>query len=908
MSSRIRLAAWIALPCLVGLWPGEPAQASVSAGTGSTAIAAAVLGQQSLLDLDEEEEPPLKPGAQPPPRAAAPETPPAPQASPPPGAAQAESPPAQPAPASGPVGVAKPPPPKPRAASPGRAGQEEDAPPTPVCDVVHAALRERGATAPRRVKLLPELIRPPFPSGREYEFLAVGTDENSYHVIRPFGKDILAIEYYEQLMLRRAAEEFGVPEDELAQPGKIFAGLSDAQRAAAAQRTVALLQTAIAEHDSAVERLLRIGPEWRQLREPLCQAWFNVTMSQIAELLQQRQYAQATAACDRLLGHPALKQQDQLAVRDVLEKLLLEPASAAVGRADYDEARRLLDEFERRYPLSPGDKVTALRRRMTEVAQSLADRAVAENDPRLLDQAAAVWPQLRGLDDLRRQIVQAYPVLHCSSAVLPQNVSPLSASSAVDRYAVSLMFESLVRWTDDPRMGPHYTPQLAEGRPVPLARGRQFRLPRCAWSESADGTPNLCTQEDVFWTAQLMTKLNPAGYPPAWESLFAGVDTSLTADPFLVAILLKRDHWQPLSLMDFMILPKSSFPLGGNPQEIEAFNQQPVGTGPYRLEASEPGQQIRFRANPYYRKPGLPQIREIIWHRLDDIEAHAEFLKGNLHLIYGVRPTQVVELRNQGKTVTTLATPRVCFLAPNHRLPALQNVNLRLALAHSIDRQRILDTVFRPGQATQDHAPLNGPYPVRSWAYNAGVAAYNPANARTYLKLAQESLGGQLPKLRMIYPDRDPAVGQACGEIQRQWQAAGILVEIRAVAPAQFPRQVRENQGFELAYWTHDFADESYWIWPWFDPSDRGPNGSNFMGYVPPEELRSLFAQLVERKEFLELRAATHKIHQYLADKAVIIPLWQLDTYIAVSPLVKGAEFDRFRFFDDIEHWSLTAD
>ena len=889
-------------------------------------VSAAALGQRSLLDMDEEEETPLKPEAKsskPPaapavksePGAARPETPPVtekPASTPAVGVVESEEPPVgpvgKPAPPPGPVGVSKPSPPKPPPAKVSRAARDDEAEQMPVCDVVYCSLGERRASAARRVKLLSNLIRPPFASGREYEFLAVGSDGKGYHVIRPFGMWISTIRYYEELILQRAAQEFGVAEDELSAPGTIFTGLSDPQRTEAAERTVALLQTAIAEHDSAVERFLRIGPQWRELRDPLCQAWFNVTMSQITELFQQRQYPRATAACDRLLGHPALKIQDQLSVREMLEKMLLGPAGEAVERGEYAEARRLLDEFQRRYPLSPGERVAALRQRMTEIAKSLAERAVAENNPRLLDEAATVWPQLRGLDELRRQIVKAYPVLHCSSSVLPQGYSPLSAASALDRYAVSLIFESLVRWTHDPQAVPHYTPQLAEGRPVPLARGRRFCLPRCTWSESADGTPNHCTQEDVFWTAQLMAKLNPPGYPRAWEKLFAGVDTSQTNDPFLVSLMLKRDHWQPLSLMDFMILPKSSFPQGGDAQEVEAFNRQPLGTGPYRLAAVEPGRQIKLVANPYYRKSGLPKIREIVWHRLDDLEAHAEFLKGDLHLIFGVRPTQVVELRNQGKTVATLATPRICFLAPNHRVRALQEVNLRLALAHGIDRQRILNTSFRPGQAAQDHAPLGGPYPIRSWASNPSAAAYNPANAKSYAKLAQEALGGQLPKLRLIYPDRDPAVGQACSEMQRQWQALGIAVDLEAIDPVQFPRLVTGNHGFELAYWTHDYEDESYWIWPWFDPDDAGPHGSNFMGYVPPEELRTLFAKLIEQKQFTELRAATHKIHQYLADKAVIIPLWQLDTYIAVSPVLRDAKFDPFRLFDEIEHWSVAAD
>jgi ABC-type transport system substrate-binding protein len=913
MSFRVPL---VPLMILVGVWssPSVPqARAAVATMIQHPAVVSATaLGQRSLLDLDDEEEPPPKPAIGEAPRSRA-EPGEAAQADPA-GSRKGLEPEEEPAlEPSGkaatptvPDGIPKPPPPD-RADRHRGLAEEEDTEWPPVCDIVYASLSPRGSMTPRRVELLPHLIRPPFPAARQYEFKMIASGGTGYLVIRPFGVQVSSIRYYEEMMLERAAQEFGVKTHELSESGKRFPGLSDPQRAAAAERTIDLLQMAIAEHDSAVQRFLRIGPQWRELRDALCRAWFNVNMSQIEAAFQQQQYPHALAACDRLRGHPALKFEDQGEVREVLEQILLGPAGEAIDRGDYAEAQRLLDELQRRYPLAPGGRAAAVQQRLTGIARSLAKRAVAEKDPRLLDEAASVWPQLQGLDQLRRQIVEDYPVLHISSSVLPNGLSPLSAQSVVDRYAVSLMFESLVRWKSDPLIGPHYTPQLAAGRPEPLARGRRFRLPRCAWSETDDGTLNLCTQEDVFWTVQLLTRLKPPGYPRAWESLFAGVDNSQTADPFQVAMVLKHDYWQPLSLMDFKVMPKSSFPQGGNSQEVEAFNQHPVGTGPYRLQKVEPGRRITFNANPYYRKPGLPRIREIVWHRMDDIEAHNEFLKGNLHLICGVRPTQVVELRNQRKNVVTLPTPQVSFLAVNHRHRVLQNLHVRRALAHGIDRQRILDTCFRAGHALQDHAPLNGPYPPSSWAFNPRVPAYDPASAATFVKLAQDELGGQVPQLRLLYPDRDPAVGQACSEMQRQWAAVGLKVEIQAFDPLLFPRLVTERHAFELAYWTHGYEDESYWIWPWFDPEDVGPNGSNYLGYIPPEELHSLFAELVTKKQFLDIRAATHKIHGFLADRAVIIPLWQLDTYVAVSPLLKAAKFDSFRFFDEVEQWSVTS-
>src|SRR5207248_415083 len=105
----------------------------------------------------------------------------------------------------------------------------------------------------------------------------------------------------------------------------------------------------------------------------------------------------------------------------------------------------------------------------------------------------------------------------------------------------------------------------------------------------------------------------------AWSQLVRGVDTSRQdRGPFVFDILLDRDHWQPLSLMDFMVLPKSSFPRGGQPRELEGFDEHPVGTGPFTvLQRDE--KQIRFAANPVYRNPGQPYIREVRFYQLDAV-------------------------------------------------------------------------------------------------------------------------------------------------------------------------------------------------------------------------------------------------------------------------------------------------
>ncbi|MCA9162202.1 MAG: hypothetical protein KDA62_04455, partial [Planctomycetales bacterium] len=570
--------------------------------------------------------------------------------------------------------------------------------PEPVCDLLIASLASDGQSRARRIALLPKWLAPPWKPAENYTFSMLNSKGKVSTELRVLGRNIGGIQYYEQRMLRRAADQLQMDPLVLASPlplnklldetpaaGSPF-DLASPERQQAAQRAIDLLTTAIGEHDSAVQRRLRADSAFQShLRQPLVAALFNLEFSRIRAMYHQQRFAQALAACDRLLGQPDLGTRGEAAVHAVVERVLLEPAFEAARAADYETCRTQLDEYLTRYPLKPGARAVQLRDGLIAKAEQLVTRAQANNDPKLLDEAAKIWPRLPDLDGMRRQLQNDYPVLHCGYATLPQNFSPLSIQSLPDRHAVSLMFESLVQWVEDERLGPHYSSQLAAARPGPTARGRHFQLPRCVWSDS-DRQTRLCTAEDVQATIDLIKRLRPPGYPPAWENLFEELRYD---DPFKFSLQLQRDYWQPLSLMDFRILPAHRFPADQRARDVrslvEAFQQDPVGTGPYRRAADDGesgGTQIRFVANPHYRRPDLPKIREIVFHQLEPVEAVRQLQNRQLHMIFDLSREHLAQLRLQDERIISLRGRSVHFLAPNYRhSPWLQNEAFRRALA-----------------------------------------------------------------------------------------------------------------------------------------------------------------------------------------------------------------------------------
>jgi tetratricopeptide (TPR) repeat protein len=774
--------------------------------------------------------------------------------------------------------------------------------------------------------------------------------------IRVAGKDVVSVVYFEQRMGRMAAEAVELESLEVLAAVDGFAEVPD--DLLALHRAERLLTVALAEHDSAVGRRLRRGLAWDELlRQPLLRALANVRLGRVESLLRRRLYEQAQSECERLAAdlpadHPQTEELDRH-----FDTIFQRRAKPAYDRGDYATVRRLLDELATRRRDGLPAPARKIQTALVEQARQRADEALAlvEQAEQLppadaggavrlrrealqrYQQAVDFWPPLVGLGTLRRRIGQ--PVLRCAYAELPLSLSPLEARTPVERHAVSLLYEGLVGWVDAPQGGTHGRRQLALGRPMPLARGREFHLPGCVWSDSqADRT--FCTIADVYATFRLLANEALPGQSPAWSRLVDGVYDAQPPGPLVLELRLARDHWQPLSLMDAAILPAHRLGETGEGESLEAalgrLREEPVGTGPYRLFVRE-ADRVEFGANPHYRlcAEGLPRIKQIAFERLPAEQAVARMLDGQLELIYDVPPAHVNALRQGGIPVVALQTPSVCLLAPNHRRMAMRSRDLRLAIAVAIDREAVLDEHFRMAAADEGPVALTGPYPKDSWAYNPNVKRFGPSEdadreaarqmARVLARDALRALHQSSVTLRLVYPLGDPRVERACRQMcsQVEQAIAGVRLEPDGVAPQRFYEQVVGRHGFDLAYWRHDFKDPTFWLEPLLDQDEaaRREWGPNFMGYTQDPTIAELFGRINMHKRFEDVRSWTHQLHEHIARRAIVIPLWQLDTYVALSPHLRlgnaagetvrprrNEMFNNRNLFADAAYWELEND
>ncbi len=214
-----------------------------------------------------------------------------------------------------------------------------------------------------------------------------------------------------------------------------------------------------------------------------------------------------------------------------------------------------------------------------------------------------------------------------------------------------------------------------------------------------DGQP--LTAEDVKFTFDLL--LNEATASP-YFSIFADRIASVEArDATTAVVTLTRPvatFLNDLSAYSIGILPKHLL-AEVKPEELKASEfatAKPVGTGPYKLKEYRPGEAVILEANAAYHR-GAPQIGEYVLKIVSDSTVAYQQLKTGEVDVAPIGADFYEDALAQDAftpvVIDTFALNILGFnLDPATGSAALQDVKVRQAIAHAIDRQLIVDRIY----------------------------------------------------------------------------------------------------------------------------------------------------------------------------------------------------------------------
>jgi peptide/nickel transport system substrate-binding protein len=211
--------------------------------------------------------------------------------------------------------------------------------------------------------------------------------------------------------------------------------------------------------------------------------------------------------------------------------------------------------------------------------------------------------------------------------------------------------------------------------------------------EWSDGTP--LTAEDVAYTVNRARE-------EEWYNHFSTVQnlTAKAIDERTVEITSAVND-PKLPTMDVYLLPKHVWEQYDEKEILKYDGVNDVGSGPFVLDETKRGQFWSMKANPSYWG-GEPDVDEIIFRVFTNADAMVAALKrGEIDVAHDIPNNSVEDLRSTEGIVVIegeqggfdeLAVNGGDGLKKPH--PALEDVNVRLAVAHAIDKQTLVDRVL----------------------------------------------------------------------------------------------------------------------------------------------------------------------------------------------------------------------
>ena len=301
----------------------------------------------------------------------------------------------------------------------------------------------------------------------------------------------------------------------------------------------------------------------------------------------------------------------------------------------------------------------------------------------------------------------------------PAGLHPLLQTGLVEASVYGNIFDPLVALDADGRL----QPGLAESWQARDDRSWTFTL-RSGVSFH-NGEP--FDAESVRFTLEQM--LDPAVASPIRAQL-GQIERVETPDPRTAVIVTERPFAPLLAeLTGLMMVPPAHTSRVGP----TGLANQPVGTGPFRFVERVKDDRIVLEANGEHWR-GPPGVGRLEFRPVPDTAGRLAAVRtGQVDLATNVPPEQVATLERDGVVVARRPGIQALYVRLNLRKPPLDDLGVRQAIAHAVDLDQVIATVYG-GLARR----LNGPYPPEVFAYDpdAPLQAYDPERARSLLRAA----------------------------------------------------------------------------------------------------------------------------------------------------------------------------
>jgi peptide/nickel transport system substrate-binding protein len=412
---------------------------------------------------------------------------------------------------------------------------------------------------------------------------------------------------------------------------------------------------------------------------------------------------------------------------------------------------------------------------------------------------------------------------HSTAAGGPQNVvsaildtftgyNPPTAGGLGDLDITHHVFESLIQYTDTAltTLSPWMIPSLPQ-KTGPTTYQTTL-LPGLTFHDGSPVSPS-----DVAFTYELILQPSTGSIYTTFLTLLEKVTTQ--GDNIIFE--LSQDYgafFQNIQMIQ--ILPQKIYTsMGGS-----KFGEAPVGSGPFKFEASSNANQVNLTRYKQYAGTAKPILENLSFETvLEDSTREVELIGGELTIIEGVPASDMAPLSTRpGIEIGDAFGGLMVALETDQTHPPFNNVLVRQAAMYAIDRQTIIETIFagKYGRVTNSPLPPDNPYyvdPNPVYDYDIDKAKSLLAQAGYPNGLSFQFMVATTPYLQTMGP-----------LIQESWAKAGLNATIRLIDIAAGYSIVGADQKYDtFLVWG---VNEAFGNDPdvYFRLSNYGPNRTAF--------------------------------------------------------------------------------
>jgi len=312
--------------------------------------------------------------------------------------------------------------------------------------------------------------------------------------------------------------------------------------------------------------------------------------------------------------------------------------------------------------------------------------------------------------------------------------------------------------------------------------------------------------------------------------------------------------------------------------------REPEGTGPFKLKEWQAGQWLILEGNQtYYGEPAkLEQVQYFLYGSPMDL-----YETGQIDVVSVFLPYIDRVLDETGPFYPELVVTSefsLYYMGFNTAKPPFDDVNVRRAFCHAVDKERIAEVIMRNMVSEAD-----GILPPGMPGYNEALAGldYDIEEALDLMAASKYGDVSNLPPITLTVEGYGNSIPGYLGAIIQEWQQnLGVEISVRQLETHNFLYSMKqEKDEMFVTGWVADYPDPHNFLDILFHTGSEG-NISDYSNH----SLDTLLDQAaIEQNEIARL-SMYGQAEQLIVDDAPCLPLFHGANYILVEPYVKDYE------------------